>query len=61
MRTRVGQVRHGLHRTDVASEAIERTRARAQRMVAELMDDEAAPVAPGSLRRAAAAPGAGLS
>jgi signal transduction histidine kinase len=44
-----------LGRTDVAAETIERTLARAQSLVAELMDDETAPFDPGTLRRAEAA------
>ena len=44
-----------LGRVDVAAETIERTLAHAQSLVAELMDDDNAPFAPGTLRRAEAA------
>ena len=44
-----------LGRTDVAAETIERTLAHAQSLVAELMDDDGALFAPGSLRRTEAA------
>lgn len=44
-----------LGRTEVAAETIERTLIRAQRLVAELMDDDGAPFDPGTLRRSEAA------
>lgn len=44
-----------LGRTDLAAETIQRTLDRAQSLVAELMDDDATPFAPGTLRRAEAA------